>query len=330
MSADKDYGVYLGMVLQNNDVEMRGRVKVYVPHLAPTIKTLNVNVDKFFTFIGSDNPDITDAVTELKEILPWAEYAGPICGGNASGRYNNFTDTGTTSDSNSWDGDKVVDGFRPMQRFVGENVYPDAFSKTSAHKNKFVNQFSYEYTPTNYSGLARGLFSIPNVGAHVYMFFINGDRNFPVYFASAYGQADIKRIFTLTQDVNNNSSVDYPASYENGNSDNTGILTADDKTFRSKTVLNSNKHTIELIDTDLKEILKFTHYSGSFKEFNNYSTVELASKNDQKMVLGDQFLTIQQNKSEYIKNHNELIVGGDRYINIGESNRDCEKHFKDS
>ena len=326
---EKDHQIYLGLVIQNNDVEMRGRIKVYIPQLAPNIKSLNTNVDKFFNFLGGDNPDLSVALDDLKNTLPWAEYAGPMAGGNASGRYNAYTDTGTTSDSNAWDGGKISEGFRPLQSFVGENAYPDAFSKTDLHKNKFVNQFSYQYTPSNYSGLARGLFTIPNVGSHVYIFFIGGDRNFPVYFASAYGQEDIKRIFTMAQDVSDSSSVDYPSSYENNSSSVDTALTAENKTFRSKLVLNSNKHTIEMIDTDLREILKFTHYSGSFKEFNNYATIELASKNDQKMVIGDQFLTVQKNKSEYIKHHNETIVGGDRYINIGETDSAIVKKIVD-
>ncbi|MEI8344667.1 MAG: hypothetical protein WCG06_01180, partial [Candidatus Omnitrophota bacterium] len=166
--------------------------------------------------------------------------------------------------------------------------------------------------------LAKGMFSIPNVGSHVYVFYINGDYNFPVYFASAYSQSDIKRIYTMSQDVDVNSSLDYPATYENIKNIQ---VDSDAKTFRSKHVLNSNKHTIEMIDTDLKEILKFTHYSGSFKEFNNYATIELAAKNDQKMVLGDQFLTTQKNKSEYIKNDNETIIGGDKILTIGETKK---------
>jgi hypothetical protein len=322
---EKDYKIHLGIVIQNNDPEMRGRVKVYVPILSPTIKGIevgdNTNVDKFFNFLGKNNEAsnvITDNIKNLKDVLPWAEYAGPICGGNASGRYNATLKTGTTSDANTWENDAIVEGFRPAQNFVAGNTEPDAFAETEVHKNKFVNQYAYQYTPSNYSGFARGLFSIPNVGSHVYIFFMDGDRNFPVYFASSYSQEDIKRIFTLNQDVNVNSNIDYPATYENIDKNNPSDDTI--KTFRSKTVLNSNKHTLEFIDTDLHEIIKLTHYAGSFKEFNNYSTTEFAHNNDQKLVKGDKFLTVNRNNSEYVKHHKELIVGGDHYINIGETN----------
>jgi hypothetical protein len=329
---EKDYHIYLGICLANNDPEMRGRIKIYIPQLAPTINGLEVgdnqNVDKFFNFIGTNNEtsnEISNNLQALKDILPWAEYAGPICGGNASGRYNATLKTGTTSDSNAWQGDNLTDGFRPAQLYVGDQAHPDAFSETGIHNNKFVNQYAYQYTPSNYSGFARGLFSIPNVGAHIYVFFMDGDRNFPVYFASAYSQEDIKRIFTLNQDVSVDSNMDYPATYENVDKKN--LKDANVRTYRSKTVLNSNKHTIEAIDTDLHEILKFTHYSGSFKEFNNYANIELATNNDQKLVIGDQFLTVQKNQSEYIKKHRELIVGGDHYINIGETDHNKVKEI---
>ena len=292
---NNDQFIHLGIVVQNNDPEMRGRIKVYVPYVAPTVDGLNANTDKFFNFLGTNNEtssEITATLKTLKDTLPWAEYAGPICGGNSSGRYNATLKAGTTSDSNAWSGDILVDGFRPAQNLVAHNANPDAFSQTGLHNNRFVNEYAYQYTPSNYSGMARGLFSIPNVGAHVYVFFLQGDRNFPIYFASAYSQHDIKRIYTLTQDVDDNTNIDYPATYENID---TVKPTAAAKTFRSKTVLNSNKHTIELVDTDLREILKFTHYSGSFKEFNNYSNIELATNNDQKLVKGDQFLTVNRN-----------------------------------
>lgn len=313
---DADNKIYVGLVIANNDPELRGRIKIYIPQIGPNIPEINKNVDKFFTFIGKESNSIVSEVLEtLKNILPWAEYAGPIAGGNASGRYNGFVGEGTTSDSNAWKDGKVAEGNRP----AANRVSSDAFSETNIHKNKNVNQYTHQYTPSDYSGLVRGLFSIPNVGAHVYTFFINGDRNFPVYFASAYGQDDIRRIYTLSSDVNATETVDYPASYENLSSSILKTQTSDSKTFRSKTVLNSNKHTIELIDTDLREILKLTHYSGSFKEFTNYANIELAKNNDQKMVNGDQFVTVKHNQSEYIGGMSEKIIRGDRYLNIGET-----------
>lgn len=317
MNIDNTNGIYLGIVVQNNDPDKRGRVKIYIPQLAPTINELNTkNMDRLFVNIDqTNNPSIHGALEDLKKILPWAEYAGPIFAGNATGRYNNTTKQATTSDSNAWKNGSVVDGFRPTNNFVDDGTFPDVYTSTNENGNRFTNPFAFQYTPSNYSNLARGVFSIPNVGSHVYVFFINNDRNTPVYFASAYSESDIKRIFSTSDNPDINSSVDYPATYENIDTKTTD--NSDTRTFRSKSVINSNKHTIEMIDTDLREILKFTHYSGSFKEFTNNVTIEFATKNDQKMVLGDQFLTVKKNKSDFTGRHNEIIVGGDRFTTIG-------------
>ena len=312
---------YLGVCVQNNDPEKRGRIKIFVPHISTSLYKINrENVDKIFKFPdASNNPDLSNVIEELKRALPWAEYAGPIFGGNASGRYNAVSDKGTTADSNEWNGNQVVENGRPLQRFINsDGAFPDAFNETNVNRNKFVNYYSYQYTPSDYSDLARGTFSIPNVGAHVWLWYKDGDTHFPVYFASSYGQEDFKRIYTMNQDVNDPGAVDYPTGYESKSSaDGASYDYFDTTTFRAKHVINTNKHSIELIDTDQREILKFTHFSGSFKEFTNYANIEFASNNDQKMVIGDQFLTVRKNQNIFVAQCQDNIIEQDQYIKIG-------------
>lgn len=312
-------GNYLGMVIANNDPEKRGRIKVWVPHVSATVyDNWNNDInDKNFKFLGDDtNPDLNKIIGTLKDVLPWAECAAPLFGGSASGRYNAMMNKGTTSDSNYWN-PGFIEGNRPVQNYIGPNAYPDAFAETGKNKNKFVNPYAYQYTPSDYTNMARGMFTIPNVGAHVWVFFLAGEPNAPVYFAVSYGQEDWQKIYSTSQNNEEFKSVDYPNSYENIGAREGGQYDSDTKTFRSKTVLNSNKHVIELVDTDLREILKMTHFSGSFKEFNNYANIELATNNDQKMVIGDQFYTVQKNQSMYIGMSQDVIIAGDQYLHIG-------------
>lgn len=333
----KYIGNYLGIVLQNDDPEHRGRVKIFVPHVSITIyeKWHKDKTDKAFKFPDKiSNPDLINIIEPLKDVLPWAECAAPLFGGNASARYNAYDERGTVSDSNYWENNEFKQGNRPIQNFIGEtdangastlgltisanNIYKDAFSKTDINGNRFVNEYSYQYAPSNYSNLARGLFTIPNVGAHVWVFFAEGNPNLPVYFAASHGGEDWKRIFSFNQtDTNTFTSPDYPATYENITKQEDPKKDSDTRTFRAKTVFNSNKHSIELIDTDNRETLKLTHFSGSFKAFCNYANIEFASNNDQKMVIGDQFYTVQRNQSVFIGKSQELIVAGDRYKTIG-------------
>jgi len=304
-------GIHLGIVVQNNDPEYRGRVKIFVPEHAPSIKGLTEELKKgvvlAFKSVDKDySPEIANIIQEIKNALPWAEQAAPLFGGCSSGRYNAKFNKTTASDSNQCGNGGVPDGFRPTNNWVDTDAVTDDFGD--------VNLYATEYKPSNYSTMARGMFSIPNVGAHVYLFYLANDLFHPVYFATSFGAADYHRIYTVSESATETGGNDYPDEYEN-------VTKPEDenaaKIFRSKSVINSNKNTIELVDTDESEMVKITHYSGSFKEFGNRATVELATANDQKMVIGDQFNTIKGRRYSSINRNDVKIIGGDEYVTIG-------------
>lgn len=334
-------GFYHGIVVQNNDPEMRGRVKVLVPEHAPTVLSLNEDtmegvILKFKNIHNAASVEIDAALDKIREALPWAEQASPLIGGISSGLYNY-----KTRSANNQDGgfppmpsmpsppaqvpdpvpatdDPIVtnttatnpETYRGPNLFVGGDMEVDPFNKTKDNGNHQINPLSKQYTPSNYSGMARGLFSIPNVGAQVYIFYDHGSPVRPVYFAAAFGQSDWRRIYTMSEDDKTGNAVDYPWPYEN-NPD------GDNGTFRSKMVLNTNKHAVEFIDTDGHESVKVNAFCGSFKEFSNDATIELATSNDQKMVMGDQFLTTSGNQSSYVGYDREEITNGNKYTTVG-------------
>jgi len=90
----KHYGMHLGIVVNNQDPENRGRVQIFIPHIIPVIgKLWNQNkIDKAFKVIGdnlNDEGGLTSGlVKKLKNLLPWAECAAPIFGGGTSAVYN--------------------------------------------------------------------------------------------------------------------------------------------------------------------------------------------------------------------------------------------------
>lgn len=83
------YGNYLGIVINNNDPEFRGRVQVFIPHIMPALfeewnkKGENITIN----CVGDNMPQglTADIVDKLKQILPWAEAASPIVGQSAPG-----------------------------------------------------------------------------------------------------------------------------------------------------------------------------------------------------------------------------------------------------
>ena len=342
------YGNYVGIIVQNNDPEKAGKLKVFVPYITATVykKWVEEKTNKQFNFLGANIQSaltqsltgggngkieqINTIVEELKLILPWAECAGPLIGESTSGRFNSYNNFSNISDSNfystfsqSTSSGRDTPG-KPGSIFENPNYrLTDAFVKASDNINR-PNPLAYEYVPSTYSNRAKGSFSVPAVGSHVWVFFREGNPHMPVYFAAVFGKEDWSGIY----DSYDGGSIDYPGTFENKNASQTEY-NVNVETYRNKYVLNQKGGTIEVTNTDLKENLKFTHYSGSFKEFNNQANIELATKNDQKLVLNDQYETVRGFKNEYVgKNLDENIVR-DKYKKVGTLNADYFQQWKD-
>jgi len=181
---------YLGVVVQNNDPEYRGRVKVWVPHInSGTYNSwASTQTDRDFRFPGLNiNSDLSSILDALKDSLPWAEYCAPLTGEIDTGTYNSYSDSATVSDaafpyslsgtsfSNSYtqynlNNEKM--GEKPGYVYEKYNIkVTDAFTDTATNKTNNVNQNGAQYRPSTYSNAAKGVFAIPNVGAHVWVFF---------------------------------------------------------------------------------------------------------------------------------------------------------------
>jgi hypothetical protein len=336
-------GHYLGIVVQNNDPDKRGRLKIFVPHVSPTVynKWNEVQIDKQFNFIGQNlTSSINDILDDLKKILPWADCAMPLFGGGG-GRYNATELTGSISDSSLLDTTKPdsefkTTGFSQNTDGIGEKPanlvekggvkISDAFYSSPKNNTNRVNPNAYAYTPSSYSNRAKGIFSIPNVGAHVWVFFLDGNPLRPVYWALSYGQSDWQGIYDDDYGV----AEDYPGTYENMNEKNKALKAqrSDVETYRNKLVMSQKGGVIEIVNTDMKEVIKLTHYSGSFLEFNNDTTTKLSTKNDQTLVMNDQFLTVKGYKNLYVARDLDNVILGDVYWKIGNVNTNAHQQWK--
>lgn len=345
MKTQQYNGMYLGIVVQNNDPEQRGRVKIYVPHISANVyqSWYQENVDKSFSFPGGNiESDLSKIIEPLKLVLPWADPALPLVGATGSGRYNSHLDHASISDSSNIKTTKedtdAVDvnskynlndsglGESPGRKYEIESMrLDDAFTTSlSGSKNapNNINPYSYNYKPTTYSNQAKGSYSVPNVGSHLWLFFNDGDFLSPVYFAASSGAEDWAGIYKY------NDNHDYPATYENVSKVDDQYYDTDTETYRNKYVINQKSGALEFINTDNREILKMTHFSGSFKEFNNNVNIELATKNDQKLVIENQFLTVKGFRNTHVGRDLDSIVRGDNYIKIGNLDRSVHQQWK--
>jgi hypothetical protein len=349
MSRNKKYfGNYLGIVVQNNDPQRRGRIKVFVPHISPAVYSgwTNTNNDKKFKFVGSNiNSSINEILDDLKIILPWADYAGPVTGEASSGRFNYIEKIGSISDSSRLsdfapDSDKKDDnpetqnvdniGEKPGNLFEAQGYkINDAFSDPTFYNTNIANKYSYNYVPSTYSNKSKGTFGVPSVGAHVWVFFNGGDIMKPVYFAISYGKEDWKGIYDNADDSGNDSpGQDYPGLFENYSLSGENNFDINVDTYRNKYVINQRGGSIEFVNSTNRESLKITHFSGSFKEFNNYTNIEFASNSDQKLVQNDQFLTVYGSKNLYVERDFDNVIRGDVYKKIGNLNPEPHIMYK--
>lgn len=333
----KYHGNYLGIVIQNNDPQGRGRVKIFVPHVSPTVyKNWNeIPEDKKFKFLGGNiHSDLNDIYEDLKDILPWSMCASPITGEMSSGRFNAHDSHASISDSSYFglSGDKpgdvnidnTITTGQQNNEGIGEkegNIYEkyrfrvnDAFNDPLQTNANNVNLFTYEYAPSVYSNKAKGAFAIPDVGSHVWVFFHDGNPLFPVYFAASYGKTDWNGIY------GGPDGYDYPGAYENVSLSASNVGNQDLDYYKNKYIINQKGGTIEFINSDYRESIKISGYSGGFKEFALKSNVEFSPHNDQKLVLEDQYNTVRGFRNVFTGRDHDNIIQGDSYLKIGNFN----------
>jgi len=138
----KYYGNYLGMVINNNDPEFRGRVQIYIPHIMPAMVEAINKHNKSITFncVGNNLPQglTAEMVEHLKQVLPWAEAASPILGqcgpGSVSGS-GNFVSNPSSSSL------PTIDNSSPVGNVSGNTA-------TEAIKNAAI-QFAEKGVATN-------------------------------------------------------------------------------------------------------------------------------------------------------------------------------------
>lgn len=173
---DKKYGIYVGMVVQNNDPEKRGRIKVFIPHLSSNIYDgWNKSMDDQSFQTPSD--DITDILPRLKKILPWSEAAMPLLSTGTSYIYNPNTN---------------------------ESI-PEKNDYESLNYNK-TDQWNNSYSEVNYDEKVRGTFSVPDVGSKVLVFFREGNILYPIYFSQIYDKNDWTELYNDNEYPNGTSN----------------------------------------------------------------------------------------------------------------------------
>lgn len=186
------------------------------------------------------------------------------------------------------------------------------FSDVRTGRN-VVSPLNNSLSPTSYPNATKGLFSVPNIGANVWVFFENNNPNCPVYFAYMYDQNDWGNIQNISKTSN---GANYPRDGK-------------DNVLRNKIVLNSRGGNIEIVDTQGAEKIKMSSYSGSTLELGNLSNIEIAAGNKDTIVSKDLFLTIKGTRNISTDKNSDENVDGDRYLKVGKQDQVTLDKYKE-
>lgn len=301
----KHYGFFRGTVVQNNDPDRRGRVKIAIPEFtAQLARDLGLPPDVYNArFVGDNVTTIytKGVLQQFCDVLKWAEQAAPLIGGGTAGVFN------------AKNGDATVgEGYRGTLREPlgeesitpsGESVSPKATASVNGipgsfdmgYKTGMCDVYNQTYAPSPINNATKGIFSVPRVGSQVWVFFENGSLDYPVYIGYVFDKSDWN---SVTNPQGSNPSLHYPAGSENMQ-DNEPYF------FTGQTVFNSKAGSLEFIETDDFEKIKISHYSGSFYEIGNHTTVEVNVENKATVT--------NINEHHSIKGDSAFIVLGDRH-----------------
>jgi len=218
-------GNYLGLCINNDDPQKRGRVQVFVPHILPNLLEGWNDAGKDIEILGvGDNiqqnlsPEILE---KLKKILPWCEAASPVAGtsapGNLAGNYYDQSPVSERSDTDNLGGSREststspqisrvagLDTSVPMTGPVRQSVAdprvgssgsgsPGTLPNTGLPQQGGMVLNTDKLGPTpmlNMNNMAAGMYSYPAAGSLLWVFFREGNPIYPVYFAANYGEKE--------------------------------------------------------------------------------------------------------------------------------------------
>ncbi len=294
-------GFYLGYVIQNNDPDRGGKVKVFIPSLMPTLADVSDNIDGDDKDVKIDFKDFstlsTEAIKNLKNTLPWARQISPLIGTGSSTSYNTNQHLVTTVDNPIHRIDfaqKIKDGNEPVTepRSPGATLQQENFilsagnikSESDIPATPTTDPDNNRLVPELYSNQSKGMFSIPSVGSLVWVFFENGEWDLPVYFGYHYSSAAWREVYG--SDEKGSRGIDYPNNFENTKKEGEQLI-------REKITFNSRAGALTFTGTDYFAKINLSHQQGSFIQMDNSGYKQMIYGKDSSFTLGDEFKTVK-------------------------------------
>lgn len=330
------YGFMRGIVIKNSDPMNRGRVKIFLPALARPLLTSQggegtewclrflgdkiysdsvVDVNQIDAEAASKIPD--EQLHRIAGVLDWVEQAAPLIGAGTIGIYDatnkmaDISDAPYTTDAAAANPATATPGRTPRAQAIDKSPLSSA---VDPDKNKIgtgqVDMHSFNRPTAGYINSAKGMFSVPRVGAHVWVFFEGGDITRPVYFAYSYGQSEWSSIQVQNRE---NPDIHSPSvGLKENDKKSSGVHTG-------KTVWNEKGGVLEFINTDDFESVKLADYHGSHITMDKFGITESTAPNKGKKleVNGDYYVDVKGNYILRIQGERQTIMQGYDHVIYG-------------
>lgn len=329
-------GFYLGYVIQNNDPDRAGKVKIFIPALMPTLAGIPEEIDKEDADVKIDFKDFStlpvEVIKKLKNILPWARQISPLIGSGSSTSYNPQSHTVTTVDNPIQRlefAKKLKEGEFPVNdpKSAGFTLQQSDFILSAGHiKDEAIDDIpatpntdpdNNAMIPELYSNQAKGMFSIPSVGSLVWVFFENGEWDLPAYFGYHYSSSEWKGIYGAADE--GFRGVDYPNNFEN-NKEGEGQL------LREKLIFNSRAGALSFTGTDYFPKINISHRDGSFIQMDNSGYKQMIHGKSSEFILGDEFKTVKGDS--IIRSYKNYNIICDQSFSVRTGSRNYEVYKK--
>lgn len=177
------------------------------------------------------------------------------------------------------------------------------FTEGDINSNICKNTTSTQATPLDTTGMAHGMFSVPNPGALLWVFFREGNPLYPVYFAASYGEKEWGSVYTRQS-----WPFHYPAK-------------GDKHVIKNEAVMRPNGcGAIKFNGTVTNEkdfrSIKISHANGGFHELHSTGTIHYTPNEHVEQIGGTRF-SYCLNREEWTQGTDNKVTIGNQFIVIG-------------
>jgi hypothetical protein len=169
-------------------------------------------------------------------------------------------------------------------------------------ENMVRNPTDTQPTVTDTTGMPQGLFSVPNPGAMLWVFFRGGDPLYPVYFAASYGSKEWGNAYKRSS-----PGAHYPA--------------LEDTTPRNQAIFRPNQSggmtfTDTITDQEDCRSVRIFHSNGGYFEFNIKGSVHYSPNEHMQQIAGNLYSSCL-NRENWTQGTNNNVTIGDRVTIVG-------------